>query len=304
MLAIRALVPEARCSPDVHLPHSPSLPIASLVAWAGASAEERTAMWPWFAAGRILEAHQLIRRDHDEIMATAELLDLVAQEPWPAQAIPGVAALEGDADAHAGVVDDFALSKLAATISASGPAAPILHIVGPRGSGRLRIASAIAKRLGAELLMTLPADQLDEPRLAEAALCEARARSAQLVITNADDVSRSQAAALVALARRKTAFLWTTNARCSRWCASALVLAVPNSSPESRRTSWEHETVRCGIEVDADTIDRLSALDLERHAIAMAARAAARIYGGRAPYEALAEIASHFSQGGHDGMRT
>ena len=302
MLVIAALRPELRPAANPRIPSSPALPRNALAQWAASTGEERDAMRPWFALGGLLEQHGLVVDDNDEVVATSSLLLLVADQSWPAQTIDGVTLLESSIDAHAGVTDDFQLSKLSAVLGSLGPRAPIVHIVGPRGTGRLRIASALASRRGTSSLLVIDATKITDPRIVEAALCEARVRGAQVTITNCDDVSAASFAPLVALARSKQTSIWTTSAKCRRWCASALVWTVPAPNVELRREAWRFEAERRAISIEEETIERLGALHIDRHAIAMTATAAAQIYRGSVPYEALADITNLFSKGTHDGM--
>ena len=304
LLVIAALRPELRPAGNPRIPSSPALPRTALAQWAASTAEERDAMCPWFALGGLLEQHGLIVGDDDEVVATSSLLQLVADQSWPAQTIDGVTPLESSIDAHVGVTDDFQLSKLSAVLGSLGPRAPIVHIVGPRGSGRLRIASALASRRSTPSLLVIDATKITDPRIVEAALCEARVRGAQVIITNCDDVSAASFAPLVALARTKQTSIWTTSAKCRRWCASALVWTAPAPNVELRRDAWRFEVERRAISVEDETIERLAALHIERNAITMAATAAAQIYRGSVPYEALADITNLFSEGFSNGMRS
>ena len=304
MLAITALLPDVRTTANPQLPASPSVPLKSLAFWAAQSGEERRALCPWFECGGLLEQHGLIASDHDEVVATSLLLELVADQSWPVKTIDGVTKLDSSIDAHAGVTDDLQLTKLSAVVGSLGSRVPTVHIVGPRGSGRLRVASALAARCGTTSLLVIDATKLAEPRIIEAVLCEARVRGAQLTITNCDDVTAASFAPLVTLARSKHASIWTTSAKDLRWCASALVWTVPAPSVDLRRDAWRFEVARSGLAVDDETFERLSELHADRHAIAMATTAATQIYRGSAPYEALAEIANLFSEGNHHGMRS
>ncbi|HEU0036301.1 MAG TPA: hypothetical protein VFQ53_37065 [Kofleriaceae bacterium] len=301
VLVASSLSARARTNPSS--PYAPTCRLAQIVAWAGETREERATIRRTLAG---LAGLGLFALDaQDTIVATPRLVELVTGEPWSVQ-IPNTCMLAVEADAHRGVIEDDTLASLVALVTATRARAPALHVMGPRGSGRLRVLAAIAARTDRASLLVADARRLahdpDElGRWIEGVLVEACTTSQQVVLAHADDVGPRVSAVLVSSARAHGSTIWTTSTTPVRWAASAVAYEMPPLDRDARRVAWMHDLTRLGVVVESDVIEQLADLELSRHAIAMTVVAAQSLFRHSPPISALAAISKHFTQGAAHG---
>ena len=304
LLVVLATQPAARARANPESPFSIALPVSLLADWAADTADARTDLLEIFTSTRFEEVGLVAmhrRSDGVRLSATPELVELVTGEPWQGEnGIP----VKADDDAHEVVTSDFELTKL--TALARSIDHPMFHLIGPKGSGRLRVAAALARRAGCHRLVVMDARALPEDLttthlLVEGALIESISSRARLVVTDVDDVGPSIATRVLAAARRAKSSVWTTSARNVRWTASAIAWPLPKADPELAARAWRHDAASAGLQLGDREVEALVALGLDRHSITMTSSVAARLYGARVPIDSLTEIANYFCRGAHDG---
>lgn len=301
MLVIAATSQGVRARANPSCPSSPAVPV-SLIVNAAADTPEKQGRVRDVLERAPAQLERLLSplsfQHQPYVVATAELVELVTGRPW-SEAFTGTL-IETSLDAHVGAIDDFGMTKLVA-IARSTARPRVVHVVGPKGGGRLRVAASLLAREGLSRMLvvegrTLPPSLGELAQRIEAAVHEAAAHRAGIAVACIDELPPGAASTILARARAAGVDLVTTSAATVRWSASAIAVTLPE--PDLER-AWRHELERAGLGVEGDA-SALASVRVPRHAITMTTAVARRLYD-QVSVEALAEIARHFSPGADHG---
>lgn len=275
LLVLLATRPAA--SPEVAVSRSASRD--QLRTWASRSAADREQVLAALCTGGpVVESGLVIELPGADglLAASPGLVELIAGTTEPADG--AIRAISTAVDASIGCVEPGRARRHAFIIEALEAGCAhhaLVHFTGPRGTGRLRMASTIAALRGASNLVVVSAADLARRVPVSAwldTICVETVRHAgRLVITNAELVSAPVVALLRTCARQRSLSVWTTSAASLAWSAASVSIAVEPATPSLRQAAWCAESARHQVPIEAGDLAAISALELTRTQIQIAA---------------------------------